>query len=287
MGWLKKTFLVTGLSLSLIACGQSETTEQTKLVLTGSSTVAPLANELGKKFEAANPGIRVDVQTGGSSRGFSDAAEGLNDLGMVSRDLKPEEKTEFQDWAIAKDGLAMIVHADNPIETLDNEEVAAIFLDAENNWQSLGGNDGQITVVNKAEGRSTLELFLDHFELDNSEIQADVVIGDNQQGIKTVAGNPNAIGYVSIGAAEQEIAAGTPIKLVAMDGVIASTENIQNGSFPLARTLNLVSQDQPSELAQDFIQFARSPEAYDVVKAQSLVPLDVHTAQSQTKQPQS
>ncbi|OKH19798.1 phosphate ABC transporter substrate-binding protein [[Limnothrix rosea] IAM M-220] len=282
-----KTVLVTGLSLSFVACGQSRTTEQTKLVLTGSSTVAPLVNELGKKFEAANPGIRVDVQTGGSSRGFSDATVGLNDLGMVSRDLKPEEKTEFQDWAIAKDGLAMIVHADNPIDALNNEEVAAIFLDGENNWQGLGGNDGKITVVNKAEGRSTLELFLDHFELDNGSIQADVVIGDNQQGIKTVAGNPNAIGYVSIGAAEQEIAAGTPIKLLAMDGVVASTENVQNGSFPLARTLNLVSQDQPSELAQDFIEFARSPQAYDVVKAQSLVPLDVHTAQSQTKQPQS
>ena len=130
MRWLHRTLLVAGLSLSLIACGQSETTEQTKLVLTGSSTVAPLANELGKKFEAAYPNIRVDVQTGGSSRGFSDAAEGLNDLGMVSRDLKSDEKSEFQDWAIARDGLAMIVHADNPIENLDDEMVAAIFQDA-------------------------------------------------------------------------------------------------------------------------------------------------------------
>lgn len=278
---------MAGLGLTLVACGQSDNAQQEKLVLTGSSTVAPLANELGKKFEAANPGIRVDVQTGGSSRGFSDAAEGLNDLGMVSRDLKPEEKTAFQDWAIAKDGLAMIVHADNPLDALEDDEVAAIFLDAENNWQNLGGNDGQITVVNKAEGRSTLELFLKHFELDNAEIQSDVVIGDNQQGIKTVAGNPNAIGYVSIGAAEQEIAAGTPIKLLAMNGITASTENIQNGTFPLARTLNLVSKDVPVSLAQDFIEFARSPEAYDVVKAQSLVPLDVQTAQSDQAKPPS
>ena len=55
-----------------------------------------------------------------------------------------------------------------------------------------------MTVVNKAEGRSTLELFLDYFKLKSPDVQADVVIGDNEQGIKTVAGNPNAIGYVSI-----------------------------------------------------------------------------------------
>lgn len=280
MGWASKVVLALGLSLSLVACGQSETTQPQKLVLTGSSTVAPLANELGKKFEAANPGVRVDVQTGGSSRGFADAAEGLNDLGMVSRDLKPNEKAEFQDWAIAKDGLAMIVHADNPVSELDNTEIMAIFLDIENNWQGLGGNDAPITVVHKADGRSTLELFVDHFGLEATAVEADVVIGDNQQGIKTVAGNPHAIGYVSIGAAEQEIAVGTPIKLLNLNGVVASTENIKNGSFPLARTLNLVSKAEPNPLAQQFIEFARSPEAYDVVEAQSFVPLDSQTAQN-------
>ena len=68
--------------------------------------------------------------------------------------------------------------------------------------ESLGGHDAPITVVNKAEGRSTLELFTNYFKLMNSDIKAHVVIGDNEQGIKTVAGNPNSIGYVSIGTAE-------------------------------------------------------------------------------------
>ncbi|NJN72440.1 MAG: phosphate ABC transporter substrate-binding protein [Limnothrix sp. RL_2_0] len=287
MGWLGKTLLMAGLGLSLWGCGQSASEQQTKLVLTGSSTVAPLANELGKKFEAQNPGVRVDVQTGGSSRGFADASQGLNDLGMVSRDLTDDEKAEFQDWAIAKDGIAIIVHQDNPLTTLSDNEVTAIYLDKTNDWQALGGDTGQITVVNKAEGRSTLELFLKYFDLENGEIQADVVIGDNQQGIKTVAGNPQAIAYVSIGAAEQEIAQGTPIKLLAMDGVEATTENIKNGTFPLSRTLNLVSQGAPNPLAQQFIQFAQSPEAYAVVEAQSFVPLDSQKAKAKDLAPQS
>ncbi|MDT0496642.1 hypothetical protein RM530_04605 [Algiphilus sp. W345] len=48
-----------------------------KLVLTGSSTVAPLAAELGKRFEQQQPGTRIDVQSGGSSRGVQDARSGL------------------------------------------------------------------------------------------------------------------------------------------------------------------------------------------------------------------
>jgi phosphate transport system substrate-binding protein len=48
-----------------------------KPALTGSSTIAPLAAEMGKRFETLNPGVRVEVQTGGSSRGVNDARSGL------------------------------------------------------------------------------------------------------------------------------------------------------------------------------------------------------------------
>lgn len=63
-----------------------------RVILTGSSTIAPLMAEIGKRFEERNPDIRVDVQTGGSSRGIADARSGLADIGMVSRALKSEEQ---------------------------------------------------------------------------------------------------------------------------------------------------------------------------------------------------
>lgn len=62
-----------------------------KLVLTGSSTVGPLASELGKRFEALHSDVRIDVQTGGSGRGITDARQGLADIGKVSRALKDDE----------------------------------------------------------------------------------------------------------------------------------------------------------------------------------------------------
>ena len=243
---------------------------QERLVVTGSSTVAPLVAEIGKRFEARE-GVRVDVQTGGSSRGIADAQQGLADLGMASRALKAKE-SELSSFTIALDGICLIVHRDNPIAELSDEQVVALFTGEAARWSAVGGEDLPVTVVHKAEGRSTLELFLDHFGLDNRRVRPSVVIGDNEQGIKTVAGQVGAVGYVSIGAAEHARGRGVPIRLLPMDGVAATTDNLAQGSFPLSRPLNLVTQGEPDELAQRFIDFAVSPAVRDLVGELSFVP---------------
>ncbi len=243
-----------------------------RLVLTGSSTVAPLAGEIAKRFEQLHPGVRVDVQTGGSSRGIADARRGTADIGMASRALKPKE-TDLTSHTIALDGISIILHSDNPSVALTDEQIAAIYTGKIAKWNQVGGPDAPITVVNKAEGRSTLELFLHHFKLNNEDIHAGIVIGDNQQGILTVAGDPNAIGYVSIGTASYEVSRGTKIRMMPMKGVEPSLANVRNGTFPLSRPLNLVTHGEVSQVAAAFIAFAQSPQVHDLVEAQYFVPI--------------
>ena len=84
-----------------------------KLVLTGASTIAPLAAEIARRFESQHPGTRIDVQTGGSSRGINDTRNGTAEIGMVSRALKPAEQ-DLQAHTIALDGVGLILHASNP-----------------------------------------------------------------------------------------------------------------------------------------------------------------------------
>ena len=262
----------TSLVVAALVVTSSAQAEQTKLGLTGSCTIAPLAAEIGKRFETLNPGVQIDVQTGGSSRGISDVRAGIADIGMVSRALKVEE-SDLKAHTIARDGIGVIVHADNPVASLGDAEIVAIFTGKIADWAEVGGKTGRITVVNKAEGRSTLELFLSYIKLKNSEIKAHVVIGDNQQGIKTVAGNPGAIGYVSIGTAEFETSQGTPIKLLPISGVAASVGVVKHGKFPLARPLNLVTGTEPVGLAKRFIDFARSKDVHDLVEAEFFIPV--------------
>ena len=113
---------------------------------------------------------------------------------------------------------------------------------------------------------------MEYFGVNNSEVKADIIIKDNQQGIKTVTGNPNAISYVSIGAAEYSIQEGAPIKLLALNGFEATSEAVADGSFPLLRQLTLVTKGNPTGLAKDFIEFAQDEENHDLIWLQKFVP---------------
>ncbi len=243
-----------------------------KLVITGSSTIAPLIADIARRFESQHAEYQVDVQSGGSSRGIADVRRGVAHIGMVSRGPDSDEQ-DLQWYALARDGIGMIIHQQNTIAALNAAQIADIFTGRIMDWQTLGGPAQKITVVNKAEGRSTLEVFLKFFALKNSTIKPQVIIGENQQGIKTVAGNIGAIGYVSIGSAEVAIAEGTAIKLLPMNGVAASVDNVRNGSFPIARTLHLITGAKLTAAARIFLDFALSPAVHDLIEAQYFVPL--------------
>ena len=249
-----------------------------RLSITGSSTLAPLVSEIAKRFETLHPQVRIDVQTGGSGKGIADTRYGVADIGMASRSLKPEE-SELTEHLIAIDGVALIVNQANPIQSLSTQQVVDIYTGQIRSWQSLGGADQGITVVHKAEGRATLEVFLQHFKIDNPSVRADVIVGDNEHGIKTVIGAPAAIGYVSIGSAEAAIEADAPLRLLPLDGVDASSASVAQGTYPLSRSLNLVTQPNPPALAAAFVRFCQSPAVADLLRANYFVaPASPHHA---------
>jgi phosphate transport system substrate-binding protein len=253
------------LGLGIVSLGQGM-----DLSLTGSSTIAPLALEIAKAYENQHKDVRIFVQTGGSTRGIQDARNELADLGMVSRSLKPQEQ-DLQAYTIALDGICFIVHSSNPVSELSREDIIDIYTGRIDNWQAVGGLNKPIVVVHKAEGRSTLELFLKFFKLQNRSINADVIIGDNQQGLKTVLGNPNAIAYTSIGAAEYEASLGALLKRLPLNGIEATSENVKNGSYELSRPLNLVVKSNKNPAIDSFIQFAQSQAVRNIVEQQYLV----------------
>ena len=243
-----------------------------RLVVTGSSTLAPLVLEIGQRFEREHPGVRVDVQTGGSGRGIADVRSGNADIGMASRPLA-EEEGDLLAFSLARDGVSLIVHRENPVRDLTEAQVVAIFSGEITNWQEVGGENRAISVVNKAAGRATLEVFLSYLGLDPRRVRSSVVVGDNEQGIKTVAGNRNAIGYVSIGTAEADAALGVPVKLLGLGGVAANSANVAAGTFPMARPLNLVTRETPTGLSEAFLDFARSDRVHDLIQAHFFVPI--------------
>lgn len=247
-------------------------TTRKKLVLTGSSTVAPVMHEIAARFEKQNPGYRIDVQTGGSSRGIGDAKNEVADIGMASRDLKTTEQSGLRAHQIAVDGICLIVHHSNPVQSLSSDQVRAIYRGEITNWKQIGGDDAKIVVINKAEGRGTLEVFLKHFALAVENVRADLIAGDNQQVIKSIQSNPGAVGYVSVGAADYEVKHQGKIKMLAADGVDPAMDAIRSGEFPITRPLLLITKGEPSADASALIRFAQSDEVHDLIEAQYFVP---------------
>lgn len=253
-------------------CGGENSTETQTITLTGSSTVAPLIADAARRYENHHPGVRIDVQTGGSSRGIADTESGLADMGMASRTLKREE-SDLTAHRIAMDGVGVILHRDNPVSNLEKLQLIDIFTGKITHWNAVGGTDGEIVVANKAEGRATLEVFLGYTGLDSADIKAAVIVGENQQAIKTVAGNSQAIGYVSIGAAASEAEAGTAIKLVGCDGIPATTEAVARGEFPITRPLQIISRGELSPAAQGFLDYLKSAAIHDLIETHLYVPV--------------
>jgi phosphate transport system substrate-binding protein len=266
--------LLLGAVFSPILIGSALAQKKQTIVVTGASTIAPLMQEIAQRYEQLNSAILIDVQTGGTSRGISDVRRKIADVGMASRGLFPEEKKDVTPYLLGRDGITMILHKTNPVATLSDDQIRQIYRGEITNWKTLGGNDGSITVVNKAEGRSTLDVFLFYTKLTVREIKAHVVIGDNEQAIKVVSGNPRAIGYVSVGTAEYHIHNQAPLKMLGLGPVPPSTANVANGTYTAARELNLVTNGAapPPAHVAEFLAFATSEKNYDLVHEYFFVP---------------
>ena len=242
-----------------------------RLTMTGSSTMAPLVGEIAKRFETRHPEVRIDVQSGGSSQGIADAHRGMADIGMSSRALKEGETDGVETFVLAHDGVGFVVHASNPMSSITKQQATDIYTGKTTNWSALGGPDRPITVINRAEGRSELELVTQYLGIKPSDIKPTLVAGENQECVKLVAGNADAIAYLSVGTAEYESQRDTPLKLLDLDGVAASAATVKDGSFPLGRPLVLVTGEGPAGLTRSFLDYMLSKEIDDLIAGQSFV----------------
>jgi phosphate transport system substrate-binding protein len=121
-----------------------------KLQIAGSTTVLPIAEECARAFMEGHPGDRVFVSGGGSSHGVKAVADGTMGIGTASRDLMDSEMEAHPDLVphtIARDGIAIVVHPENPVDGLTMEELQGIYTGEITNWGDVGGEDSEIAEV--------------------------------------------------------------------------------------------------------------------------------------------
>ena len=108
-----------------------------KLIIGGSSSVAPLMEKLVEEYKKLQPKVSIELQVNDSTTGLIQTAEKVYDIGMSSRALKESEKEELTGTEIARDGIAIIVNKTNPLEELKLDEIKSIYLGESQTWQEV------------------------------------------------------------------------------------------------------------------------------------------------------
>ena len=113
--------------------------EDGNVSLDGSTSMEKVIGSLGESFINSNPGTSYTYNPTGSGSGIKAVSEGTCDIGLSSRNLKDEEKSEgLEQTVLALDGIAVIVNPANPVEDLDKDTIAKIYTGEINNWSELG-----------------------------------------------------------------------------------------------------------------------------------------------------
>ena len=242
-----------------------------QLQIAGSSTVQPLAQSLAEAYVEMHPDVEIDVQGGGSSVGVKSAAEGTTPIGNASRALKDSEMEEFPDLiahTIARDGIAVVVHPDVPVDGLSLDEARQIFAGEITNWSEVGGPDENIIVVSREEGSGTRGAFEDMVMGDEALIVDTALLQPSNGAVKTtVSTTPLSVGYISFGYLDDSV------KPLAIDGVEPTVANAQSDEYPVVRPLNMVTKGEPTGLAKAFLDFIMSGEGQAIV-AEEYIPVE-------------
>jgi phosphate transport system substrate-binding protein len=234
---------------------------------TGMMVVVPIAD----KFRDKNPALNLETEESSSAWAIGYTKQGMVDVGVSTR--KPSADDGLVVRPIARDGLTMIVNAENPVGVLTNEQIVGIYTGKITNWKDVGGKDAPITMINHAEVRTTLGLFVEYLKISTGDIKyADIVVSSDAEAVKHVAAKTDAVTYTSIAAALGAQAAGKPLKLVGFGGVEPTVENVAAGKVPVVYDVSLLTKGEPDKAKKAFIDYASSADVREIVKSHHFAP---------------
>ncbi len=140
---------------------------------------------------------------------------------------------------------------------------------------AAGSMSGAITVLSREDGSGTRGAFIELFGIEQKDadgnkvdntIDSAEITNSTSVMMTTVAGNKNAIGYVSLGSLDE-----SQVKAVLIDGAQATAENVKDGTYKVSRPFNIATKGEPTGLAKDFIDYILSEEGQAVVEENGYV----------------
>ena len=268
--------LAAVLTLALAACGSknndnantdTNTNDNTSTAVTGtvatdgSTSMEKVIGALSESFMANNADATVTYNPTGSGSGITAVQEGTCDIGLSSRALKDEEKAAgLKETVLAYDGVAIIVHPDNPVSDLTIEQIAQMYTGEITNWKDVGGNDAQVVLIGREAASGTRDGFESITGTKEKCLYRQELTSTGDV-ITAVSQNPDAIGYASLASIKDSV------KALNVDGVTPSEDTVKDGSYKVQRPFVLVTAEGKAltPVAQAFFDYAVSSDAAAII----------------------
>ncbi len=223
----------------------------------------------------ADQRIEVEIHAHGSSTSFRDFAHGKTDVGMSSRPIKQKElkklsflgdlKSRDSEYIIALDGLPIIVHPSNPLNTLDKETVTKIFSGQITQWRQLGIKRGRIHLYARDNNSGTYDTFKSlvlskkaPLAKSAKRFESNAILSDS------VAQDPDGIGFTGLAYVRKSKV--LAISDAGSKALKPNTYTVATEDYTLARRLFLyIPEKDATPLAQDFANFSATSNIADKI----------------------
>ena len=232
--------------------------------------------------------LGAEVTARGTATAFTGLADGQCDVGMASRAIEPEEAQRLKDkglgdlasaaneHVIALDGVAVVVHPNNPLSSLDRETLRAVFTGKVTDWSEVGGAAGPIHVNARDDQSGTFDTF-QHLVLGQEKLIANAKRYVRSDALAdAVASDPAAIGFV--GLAYVRTAKALAVGEAGAAPLLPTQFTVATEGYMLARRLYLYTPDKPSSpWVTELINFAMSAKGQELAATAGFVSLSLLT----------
>lgn len=245
------------------------------LLVAGSSSMLPLAEKLVDAFVGNRRDVSAVCTGGGSTAGIVALRRGVIDIALLSRDVRGQEDAQgLRCLPYARNAVALVTHPANPLPNLSVEQIRSVLVGDVTDWVMVGGKAGNIRVVSRKIGSTTLQsvndLILHGEDLAHSAAPA----ASATELLNMVAADPQAVGFVSFADMERcPVDLWSRIKLLTVNQVPMRRETVLSGRYPLTRVLHFAVLEKQTPAAQTFLDFALGPHGRQIIVEQGLLPV--------------
>ena len=243
---------------------------QQTIQIAGSTSVQPVAEKLAQAYMEKHPGVKINVQGGGTSVGITSAQQGTADIGTASSKPKDSDAQGLVQTQIAKDGIVVIVNNANKVSELTVNQTKDLFSGNVTDWSKVGGSAGTVSVITREDGSGTRDGFQNIVMggKNGTKIISNAIVQSSTEAVlQAVKGNPNAVGYISLASLNGDV------KAVTINGVAPSEKTVSDDTYKIVRPFIFLTKGQPTGIVKDFIDFTMSAEGQSIVKQAGAVPM--------------